>query len=365
MNLFTLMLLIALNASAEVKPTMQEFFGLTNKLSPYLTDKEQFMSDKNDKEIGKVLTEFVQNTKKFKQDKMVQSDDMKFRARLLGEGLDLAEQSFRGGQKDYSFWVLRATLNNCFSCHTQKGLGATSYTPDKNTHSDYARAEFLFLVRNYDEAIPLFVDLLSGYPKNKMSVENLESSAQKLLFYLMRVSSDDLKSIALFDKVLKNEQLPQSLQTDILAWRKYLNVKKYRIEPVIKINSSARLDAFMKSRSRIADSFRLSNQRSIADLDTTRFLYRLLEQPSSQSFRPSVLYWLAFVEKDYRLSMFDMSAENFLIECIERYPNDPAAKKCFKAYKEMQVASFTGSRGTELPPDVVKKLNKYEVLVNK
>ena len=132
----------------------------------------------------------------------------------------------------------------------------------------------------------------------------------------------------------------------------------------IKIDSADQLEEFMQSRGEIASHYKLSNQRSIADLDTTHFLYQLLERPASQKFRPWVLYWLASVEKNYRLSMFDMSAENFLTECIEKYSTDKAAKKCLASYKEMQEQSFTGSRGTELPKDIVKKISKYEALVN-
>ena len=61
--MFTLILVAGLSVFAEVKPMMQEFFNLTNQVSPYLIDKAMFMSEKNDKEISKVLADFVQNTK--------------------------------------------------------------------------------------------------------------------------------------------------------------------------------------------------------------------------------------------------------------------------------------------------------------
>ena len=366
MKLFLPIILFCSMAPAEVKPIMQQFYSLTNKMRPFLINKADFMDSKNEKEISQALSEFVENTKKLKKDKMAQDDDMKFRVQLLGEGLDMAEKSYKDGFKDYSFWVLKASLNNCFSCHTQKSLAGTDYTFNKDSQYDiYSKAEFLFIVRNYSEAMPLFEEILVNYPKNKVSVENLESTAQKMLFYLMRVSYDDLKSIKLFEKILKNENLPVGLRSDFVAWKKYLNVKKYRIEQEKNISTPAELEDFMNVRNQIADSYKLSNQRTIVDLDTTHFLYQLLEQTKAKELRPWVLYWLASVEKDYRLSMFDMSAENYLKECIEKYSTNKVAKKCFTAYKEMQTLAYTGSRGTDLPKSVVDQLNKYEALVNR
>ncbi|MEK6627875.1 MAG: hypothetical protein AABY53_04565 [Bdellovibrionota bacterium] len=366
MKLFVMVILVTGTALAEVRPLMQEFYVLTNKLHPYLTNKTDFMDEKNEKAISTVLTGFVENTKILKKDKMAQNDDMKFRAQLLAEGLDEAEKSFKTGFKDYSFWALKASLNNCFSCHTQKSLVGTNYNFDKNSkHNTYQKAEFFFIVRNYEKSIPLFEEILIHYPKNKVSVEDLESSAQKLLFYSVRVLRDDLKTIKAFEKILKNQNLPSSLRNDFLAWKKYLNIKKYRIEDEVKISNAKDLEIFMAAREQIAEQYTYMNQRAIVDLDTTYFLYQLLEKSTDQDLKPSTLYWLASIEEKYRLDMFDVAAENYLRECIEKYSINKVAKKCFSLYKEIKIASFTGSRGTDMPKSVTDQLKKYETLVNK
>ena len=353
-------------ASAEVKPVMQQFYALTNKMRPYLINKSEFMDSKNEAEIAKALSDFVENTKQLKNEKMAQSNDMKFRTKLLSEGLDEAEKSFKNGFKDYSFWALKASLNNCFSCHTQKSLGGTGYSFGDDSKTDiYSKAEFLFIVRNYAEATPLFEEILTKYPKNGVSVENLESSAQKLLFYAVRVSRDDSKTIKSFEKILKNSQLPASLRNDILAWKKYLNLRKYRIAEDMKITTPAQLEDFMTARSQIADQYKLSNQRTVVDLDTTHFLYQLVEQSEEKALKPWVMYWLATIEQDYRTSMFDLSAENYLKECIEKYSTEKVAQKCFDLYKEIQINSYTGSRGTDIPKSVSEQLKKYESLIKK
>jgi hypothetical protein len=364
---FFCLFLTALSLQAEVKPMMQEFFKLTETLQPFIIDKRTFMDEKNEAEIKKALTEFSAKTKKLKKDKMTQNDDMKFRVKLLTEGLDEAESSFKTGFKDYSYWVLKASLNNCYSCHTQKGLPTTAFKLKANGGSNdtYAQAEFLFIVRNYRDSLPLFEKLLINYPANEATTENIEAAAQKILFYSMRVSRDDVASIAVFNRILKNKELPAGLRNDIIAWRKYLNIRKYRISEKQIITTENELQEFMKSRENISEEYRFSNQRAAADLDTSHFLFQLLENNKDKSMKPAIMYWLATIERDYRISMFDQTADNYLKECIEKYSTSKIAKKCFTLYKELQIISYTGSRGTDLPKSVSKQLDNYEKLVNK
>jgi hypothetical protein len=363
---FLCILLTVISVRAEIKPVMQEFYKLTETLQPYIIDKRSFIEDKNEAEIKKALSEFSANTKKLKKDKRTQNDDMKFRIRLLTEGLDEAESSFKTGFKDYSYWVLKASLNNCYSCHTQKGLPATAYSFKNNSALDtYDKAEFLFIVRNYSEALALFENLLTRYPANKATTEHIESAAQKILFYAMRVSRDDVSSLAVLNRILKNNELPTGLRSDLLAWRKYLNIRKYRISEKQIITNENELQEFMKNRERISEDYKFSNQRAAADLDTSHFLFQLLEKNKTQNMRPVIMYWLATIERDYRISMFDQTADNYLKECIEKYSTLKIAKKCFTLFKELQIISYTGSRGTDLPKSVTEQLDSYEKLVNK
>lgn len=366
MKIFLALIFCIGTAQAQVKPHMQDFYMITGKIRLYLTHKSDFMDSKNEKEISQALAEFNEKTKQLKKEKMSENDDMKFRAQQLSEGLDDAEKAFRDGFKDYSYWVLKSSMNNCYACHTQKSLSGTEYKFDKNSGLDaYSEAELLFIVRNYTQSIAMFEEIVADYPKNKVSVENLENSLQKLLYYYVRVLRDDTKTLNSFDKLLKNENLPSTVRNDILAWKKYLAVKKYRITEEKAVTTPKSLEEFIEDRESIAEHYKLSNQRQIVDLETNHFLYQLLEKSTDIKLKPWILYWLADQEKDYRLTMFDLSAEQYLKECIEKYPKSKAAKKCFTLFKQMKIDSFTGSRGTSLPKSVINQLNKYEKMVNK
>lgn len=361
-----LFLLFTTMVQAEVKPHMQEFFSITSRVQPYLLNKKEFLDAKNEVEIQKSLTEFKEKTAQLKKDKLAQSDDMKFRARQLSEGLEEAEQSFKNGFKDYSYWVLKSSFQNCFSCHTQKSLGETSFkfSPDKKA-SNFANAEFLFIVRNYSEAVPLLEKIVAEYPGQSTTVEELESSIQKILYYSVRVLRDDVKTGQLFERLLKNEKLPSSVRNNLLAWQSYLKVKKYRIADEIKVEDQKSLQIFLDERETVASHYKLSRQRYIVDLETGHYLFQWLENSKNKDLKPWLLYGIANLEKDYRSSMFDLTVENYLKECIEVYSKSNAAKKCLTLYKDLKKDAYTGSRGTDIPKSVQDQLNKYDNLINK
>lgn len=362
---FIIFSFLSLTASAQIKPQMQSFYFLTEKIQPYIYNKTDFFNEENQKIISQTLKEFNEQILILKKNKLTQSDDMKFRFQQLATGLTEAEQSFNTGFKDYSYWILKSSFNNCFTCHTQKGLPETHYTLSSlKKGSLYSQADFLFMVRNYSEATKLFEDIIISYPNNNIQIDELEDSLKKLLFYSMRVLKNDAASTELFDKLLQNLKLPTSMRTDILAWKKYLNIKKYGLVDFKVLKTGTQIEEFVLLRNHLAGSYKLSNQRYIIDLETSQHLFELLEKSKNKDLRPWILYWLAYQEKDYRASMFDISSENYLKECIEKFSHHKAAKKCFSLYKEIITDSFTGSRGVSLPGDIKNLLNKYEKLIN-
>ena len=243
---------ISFNARADVKPEarpqMQEFFRLTQEIHGYLVNKSEYLDAKNDEKIRKTLGNFVKSAEDFKKSKMSQTEDMKFQAQQISESLREAEESFKEGAKDYSFWALKSALNNCYNCHTQKSLSDTSYKFEGKQGSDLNQADYLFLVRNYSEAMPLYKKLVLGFPKNKITSEQITEILEKYLYYLVRVQRDDVKSSQMLNELLKNKKLLPADQKKIAAWKNYLGLKKYRIVEDLEIKDQKSLEAWITER---------------------------------------------------------------------------------------------------------------------
>ena len=289
--IFILLLFVTVNiASAQpkeqnqVKSYMQTFYSLVERVQGFVYEKSEYFNKKNEKEIAAVLKQFNKTLKIFKKEKISHNDDMKFRLAQMSEGLTEAELTFKEGSKDYSYWMLKSSLVNCYSCHTQKSLGGTQYQPKTTKkQTSFSRAEFLYMVRNYEVSLPLFEKIVTGYPKNGATLEELESALQRLLYYAVRVSKDDTENLRLFERLLKNSKLLPTVKNDILAWHKYLTVKKYGLSEISILDSAAALKQYVEERDHLAGSYRLSNQRYIIDLETTQKLYDLLASSQNAS----------------------------------------------------------------------------------
>ncbi len=346
----------------EVRPQMQQFFLLTQEIHGYLVNKAEYLDAKNEENIRKTLGSFVKSAEEFKKSKMSQSEDMKFQAQQISESLREAEESFKEGSKDYSFWALKSALNNCYNCHTQKSLSETDYKFEGKQGSELTQADYLFLVRNYSEAIPLYKKLVLEFPKNKITSEQMTELLEKYLYFLVRVQRDDSKSSQMLTDLLKNKKLLAADQKKISAWKNYLSLKKYRIVEDLEIKDQKSLESWIADREGIAKHYSYAGQRIIVDLETSHFLFKLLEEGTEKALRPWILYWLAEIERNYRLSLFDSTSERYLKECMVKFSKSSASKKCFQLYKEIKTISFTGSRGTDLPKSVEEQLKKYEDL---
>jgi hypothetical protein len=362
-TLLSILTFISLQASAqnEIKPHMQNFYLSIEKLNQYIADKNLFTDPKNSSAIDEALKDFNKKILEIKKDNSMSSDDLKFRFQLLSEGLSETAITFKTGSKDYSYWVLKSTLNNCFACHTQKGLGETNYTLSLNPNlGEFNKAEFLFLYRNYSEANKIYEQLLMSYPKKSTTFEMAETSLNRLMFYQARVLKKDEDNLALLNRLVKNEELPSFLRNNILAWRKYLNIKKFRILESDKIRTSTDLKKFIDTRNAVASQYKLYGQRYLIDLETSAHLFSLLNNPEHKNIKPWVLYWLAFQEKDYRLNMFDQSTDYYLKECMQKHTKSLAAKLCFELYKEITLDAYTGSRGVDVPKNILQEIESYQ-----
>ena len=361
----------SIQTTADVKLSMDKFYVHLNDLQPYLAKKSKFVDESSKESVQSILAALASNVKELKSSKSTSGDSFRFRTQLLNEGLEEASTTYRDGFRDYAYWVTKASLTNCSSCHTEKGLPETKYKFDfdKST-SDFEKFDFLFMIRNYSESTKDFTKLVSEYPKNKIQLDELLVSVKKLVYYHMRVKRDDVALLKMIDTTLKNKELPLFLNRDLLQWKKYLEIKKYRVLPEAESFTSVKaLNDFIEERDEIATHFGEGQQRFIVDQETLFFLYKNLEQAGlDQELRNLSFFWISKIQRAYRDSMFDNSAEIYLTECVRLTKVASTGRKCVDEFREQKLETFDTRQVTELPNkiraqidtmnDIVKKLEK-------
>lgn len=349
-----------------IQPIMQDFFNLTTRLNFYLVSEEKFIKSENEKEIQILLKDFKEKTIELKKNKLSQDDSMKFRVLQLADTVTDAESAFKEGFKNYSFWAIKASLNNCYSCHTDKSLPSTTLVSLKSSDTtDYQNAEFLFLVRNYKEAIPLFEKLVKDFPKTGLTSKQLDESLKRLLQYYVRTEQNPQTTLKSIDKLLMNKKLPQENKRQLLTWEKYFKANGSKKLEAIAVSSEVELKKWIEQREALALTYGTGSLRFVVDLETQHQLFKWLEATTDSHMKPWYLYYSADQSQYNRASMFDMTSELYLTECIEAYPSSSAAQQCLDLFKEIKVESFTGSSGTHVPDSTYRQIKKFEELIKK
>lgn len=364
----SLVAFLSVNSFADIKLNMDKFYIHLNDLQPFLTKRSKFIDEKSRPAVESILTELSQNVKNLKSKKMAKDDGMRFRIHQLNEGLAEAAQTYKDGFRDYSYWVIKASLNNCSSCHTERALPATKFKFDFSSDtSDSEKADFLFMIRNYSEAISIYQKAIDGYPKNKLLLEDLLTSVKKQVYYYLRVKRDDDALMQMISQSLKNKELPIFLNRDLMQWKKYLEIKKYRILPEMEqFKTVEAMNKFITTRDEIASHFGEGQQRFIVDQETLYFLHQNLRQSELNSeFKNLSYYWIAKIQRSYRDSMFDNSAEIYLTECVRLTKVVSTAKNCAEEFKEQKLETFDTRQVTELPNLVRAQIDDMDAAVKK
>ncbi len=351
---------------AQVKTNMDYFYVYLNDLQPYLQKKAKFTDEKSRATVENLLKSMSENVKDLKLKKMSQNDDMRFRIQQLSEGLEEASQTYKDGFREYAFWVTKSSLYNCYSCHTEKGLPETKYKFSfREETSAFEKADFLFMIRNYTDSTNTFVKLINDYPKNKINLDELMISVKKVVYYYLRVKRDDEALLKAINGFLTNKELPLFMSRDMAQWKKYLEIKKYRIMPEAKpITDAKTLADFLDERNAIAEHFGEGQERFVVDQETLYFLHKTLTSELNQELKNIVYYWISKIQRLYRDSMFDSSAEIYLTECVKLTQVQDTAKKCAEEFKEQKLQSFDTRQVTELPNLIRKQIDDLDKKVS-
>jgi len=351
----------------QVKTLMHKFWAHVGALRKYAGDSTEFNNPKNEAFISEELKELSKLTKKAKHQSLLNSPNFTFSRKVLENHISEVERAFRMGNKDYARWMLNSTTSICMSCHTQfpdKAMGAT--LPDTGTGTTFSDAEFLFATRRFDAASGIYKKLIAGFPDNKLKVNDLETSLRRLVAFHARVKRDPKVGVEDMEEALKNKNIPEYLRRDVAAWKVLFD--KWNTESDIdpKKVSPEELTKWVKKQFEKTLWDRMvpaSDPRTVTYLRVSGILYEYLHYHPRTEITPKILYWLA--KSEYRIgsNFFYSLGDLYLKDCMQKYSKDPIAKQCFFEYEKNLLLSYTGSRGTYVPPDVARELRELRALV--
>lgn len=339
---------LASSGTVTTKALMQQFLSELMSLRKYMVSEKRFSDPKNTVEISQRLKEMSRLSVAAGHDPLLNIENFKMSREVLTSHMAETERVYKTGNKDFARWMLNSTVYVCMSCHTQlpaMDKALLQFKEDGSFYSEFEQAEFLFAARSFQDALRLY-----DFVIEKGSDENfeVERALERVVVYYSRVKRDPKAAVKKLEKYRLIKKLPQTLRTQISDWiTQFKMFEKMNFKNVPVWSADEVLQLAQKHLQVKDQPYNLVTYAWVSGV-----LYEYLQGHADSSAAPEILYWLAISDNQMSNNVFFSLAHMFLRECIVKYPNTVSAQKCYKEYEEEMTLSYSGTRGTDIPPDV-------------
>jgi hypothetical protein len=368
----------------EVKVVMNQVFDSFLKIIPYIyTDK--LVLDHNTKaseaELTKNLTDIATALKSTKHVNFLKGANYKPSLDTINTHIQETIDSLQSKNKVFAQARLKAMTALCVSCHSQLSnnisknaiVSSGSNIGRDRFDSDFGYANFLYLVRRFPDSVKYFeMAMKNNIEKNqkaptgmlsddKVVNGELYTSLRRVLSIYTKINFEPTKAIAFLNKYKNNKSISKFTKADIDLWIKSLEPwKKFDAGKVVNVSE------FIKKNLTVLESSKEkvnSGDHDITLLISSGILSKYLSDTPSSDLTPEVLYWLAVAERRLSTTYFFSLSDIYLKECVTQYSKSEYAKKCYQEYEDNIIFGYSGSSGTDLPPEEKRELEKLKSLI--
>ena len=348
---------------------MRQLLEQLSILKKDMVSEDQFTDKKNHIRILEALTQFRKTAEKSAHFSSLNTENFRFSREVLEEQIRETEHLFRSGSKSFARWKLNSVVTMCAQCHAQlpsQKQRFSEFSDPKKFSSQMDQAEFLFATRAYDKAQEIYERAVEGYPENKLSRDDLERSLERLLTLYARIRRDPQTALQKFRSFEANPKIPTFIRGTLRSWNQQLTSWTQEAPSKTEFKSEKGLLEFAQnelSTKTKGGNIGADSPHLVTILRTSGLLYEALWRNQATENLPEFLYLLALSEKAISINFFYSLSSMYLRECIVRGSGKPVARKCFQELEAETLSGYTGSRGTDVPPEVLKELDHYRQLL--
>jgi hypothetical protein len=351
---------------------MNRAFNSLMELIPFLADKAAFQDQRNQEHIQKNLRQLDDAFKAANHEALLKNELFAPSLALTRENLSESAQAFEKGKKDFAHWRLKELTAQCLDCHTRLPVGHSSSFQDgqrrideKKVKTPYNLGIAQLIVRLYPEAKSTFTRAVDDRLLKKQFQDIILPLKQILLIHT-KIQRDPEGMLSVIRHYESRQGFSRQDRDTMKTWKERLEIWNKSPYKKAHLGSEEEVKKFINER--LEPLFKQDVYLGKFDVDLL-FASGLLsnfffENPQS-ALAPDLMLWLGRAEKYLQRENFFGSGDHFLKLCVKRWPASAAAKKCLDEYKESMTFQFTGSRGTDMPPEIQSELKELEALVKK
>lgn len=348
---------------------MQLLSKALSDLMPLISSKKNFSNPAN-AQIIESRTETLRSlAHSIKTTPAPNSDpSMQVVSTLMEEDISRALDALRAGQKDYARHVLKDTTSYCIQCHTQTHNGpefpALKLDVKVQELPAMDRAEFYAATRQFEPALETYLGILANPAVAKSDAFDYENAARTALAISVRVHKNPKEAKEIVSTVQKNKALSASQRKvaqvwarSIASWSKEKPVQKPTLQQ--DLAQAERLVGVAQK----SQEFVLDHSQDINYFRASSILHELLQNPErTADFSARALYLAGVSSEATRDMNFWTMHETMYEQCIRLRPRTEQAKQCYGRLSDSINLGYSGSAGTNIPPEIKRRLDSYKVM---
>ncbi len=349
--------------NGRVKATMHTFLVEMAKVTPYLSTTEAFTSKEGKAAISPALESLAKKARN-PPEKLKESAGFRISFGLLADHIQKTKAVYDKGEMEYARLRLNGMANLCASCHTQTPVKAKGslFPPvdDLTSKVSFENANFLFVIRRYEQALAQFDSLLRGYPDSGLPSDLIGDVFRRKVAVFARVYRDPKAAVASLRADLKNGKLPSDARDNVNVWiAGFEKMAKDKTDPS-KYSTTKLIEYVSKGMPK-----ELNRKIPTGDPQLLNLLYlsgllyeRLLQEPNSPQTQ-ELLYYLALLERSLAPVVWYSISEVYLKECVVAFAPSTASKRCLDAYESGMRERFFGRNIPEPIQNSIDALKEY------
>ncbi|NBX92545.1 MAG: hypothetical protein EB120_00290 [Proteobacteria bacterium] len=347
---------------------MQQMFTSLLNLQPFLVSPEKFRSPKNRAIIQKDLNQLANLKHAFPNSMKNEEPGIYAISRMFHGYLEDTRDRFKAGDYDYARHRMRTVTAFCFSCHSripsEKNFQDLQKRVESSQLSPFEKADVFAATRQFDKALKAYTDILSSSPTDGLGIVEFTRSLRRALSITVRVKQDPKETLALIDSISQRKELPEFVHRMADQWKKDAQHwledgdAKKKMSPEELIQKAQKLI----ERASSLQTFPADENGDISYLRASNYLHAALDDNPGSKLRVEALYLLGVAYSALQdPTVWDLDRLYFE-SCIREAPQTDLAKKCYRRYSDKIYMGYTGSAGTFIPEDEVKRLEELRKL---
>lgn len=344
-----------------VRAKMHELYVAFRDLQPYLYRREAFLDARNEGAITALLSKLDTGFHRsgFANTSYMQEPGFVSTLRVLNEMLDDARLRFAEGRKGYALWRLKTSSNYCVSCHTRFEVEVDFFDSAASLPGldKFEQGEFFLASRQFDRAAAAFLAAASAPTERFQAIDAL----RKWLIIYVRVHPNPKAAIRELGKILRTGEFAEYERQELLGWLESLMAwsKESKAPP----DSVEQAELLLRKAEQASDLL-AARSGTVELLRATSVLHRIMDlRPEGAAGREAhILYLLGYAYSKLPLYFVNELPELFLERAIREAPDTQDARDAYNLLRDLLVLGYTGSGGTQMPPDVGAQLRELHDL---